>query len=214
MGRGASRGELSVSVTGRDGAARPSAALKLIDMASAALPVRALPFRAVNCSDAPDYNPFMQRHHLLPRQLLDCRCFGPLFDRIGRERLCFDDFRTNGLLLPASDSMALRIGLPLHRGPHRNYNALVMERMGQVEQGWASQRARAPEVALSVAAERITLLQRALRRRLLNPRGGAFVLNRFDPLRPVINFAEMDAMVDSLWSDTQVLRPTGSVFSF
>lgn len=91
-----------------------------------------LTFRAVNRKDAPDYNPGLQRHHLLPRQLLSRRCFGNLFDAIGRERIGFDDFRSNGLLLPASDAAALRLALPLHRGPHRDYNAMVIERVGQV----------------------------------------------------------------------------------
>lgn len=171
----------------------------------------ALPFRAVNCSGSPDYDPGMQRHHLLPRQLLSQRCFGKLLDLIGRERLGFEDFRSNGLLLPACDSAALRIGLPMHRGPHRDYNALVIERVGQVEQRWAALRGRAPEVALDEAVQRLTLLQRALRRRLLNPRRKPLVLNRFDPLRQDVNFAEIDAMVEMLWADTTVEAPPSSL---
>jgi len=170
----------------------------------------ALPFRAVNCADRPDYDPGMQRHHVLPRQLLSQRCFGSLFDVIGRDRLGFEDFRANGLLLPACDTAAMRIGLPMHRGPHRDYNDLVIERVGQVEQRWSGQRFRAPEVALEDAVQRIGLLQRALRRRLLNPRRKPMVLNRFDPLRQGINFAEIDAMVDMLWSETTFEFPTSS----
>jgi hypothetical protein len=94
-----------------------------------------LSFRAVNRSSAPDHDPGLQRHQLLPRQLLGQRCFGALFSAICRERLGFDDFRSNGLLLPARDDAALRLGLPLHRGPHRDYNAMVIERVGQVEGG-------------------------------------------------------------------------------
>jgi len=164
----------------------------------------ALSFRAVNTKGAPDYDPALQRHHLLPRQLLGHRCFGPLFDLIGRERLGFEDFRANGLLLPASDSAAIRIGLPLHRGPHRDYNNLVMERVGQVEQRWSTLRAKAPEIALDEAVARITLLQRALRRRLLNPLRKPLRLNRHDPIGQNVNFAEIDAMVDMLWGETSV----------
>jgi hypothetical protein len=167
-------------------------------------PLSALPFRAVNGADAPDYDPGMQRHHLLPRQLLSQRCFGRLFDVIGRERLGFEDFRANGLLLPACDTAALRIGLPMHRGPHRDYNALVIERVGQVEQRWAVLRYRAPEVALDEAVQRITLLQRALRRRLLSPKRKPIMLNRFDPMRQEVSFAEIDAFVDMLWAETTV----------
>jgi hypothetical protein len=143
----------------------------------------------------------MQRHHLLPRQLLGARCFGPLFDTIGRERLDFNDFRLNGLLLPADDGAAVRIGLPLHRGPHRSYNELVAERVGQVESAWSLQRSRAPEIALDQALMRLGLLQRALRKRLLSP-ARRLLLNRRDPLGAGFDFAELDALADSIWGAT------------
>lgn len=161
-----------------------------------------LPFRAVNMREAPDYDPGLQRHHLLPRQLLQKRCFGTLFDLVGRERIGFEDFRTNGLLLPGCDAAAMRIGLPMHRGPHRDYNALVAERVGQVEAGWASMRLRAPEIALTEAVGRLRLLQRALRRRLLDPRRKPITLNRHDPQVRKADFSDLDAMVDNLWGDT------------
>ena len=161
-----------------------------------------LSFRAVNRRSAPDYDPGLQRHHLLPRQLLGQRCFGPLFQSIGRERVGFDDFRSNGLLLPARDEAAMRIGLPLHRGPHRDYNAMVIERVGQVEAGWAALRSRAPEIALDQALMRLELLQRALRRRLLDPLRHRLSLNRHDPLGRNADFTEIDAMAESLWGET------------
>jgi hypothetical protein len=161
-----------------------------------------LPFRAVNRRDAPGFRPGMQRHHLLPRQLLGARCFGPLFEAIGRGRLDFNDFRLNGLLLPANDSAAVRIGLPLHRGPHRSYNAMVAERVGQVEGAWSAVRLRAPEAALDQALMRLDLLQRALRRRLLSP-ARRLRLNRRDPLGAGFDFSELDAMADSIWGATQ-----------
>jgi hypothetical protein len=86
-----------------------------------------LSFRSVNRKDAAGYQPGMQRHHLLPNQLLSKRCFAPLFEAVGRDRLGFDDFRLNGLLLPANGEAALKMRLPLHRGPHRDYNAMVAE---------------------------------------------------------------------------------------
>jgi len=168
---------------------------------------RRLPFRAVNRRDAADYDPGLQRHHLLPRQLLQGRCFGTLFEAIGRERLGFDDFRANGLLLPATDAGAARIGLPLHRGPHRDYNAMVTERVGQVEADWSCRRLRAPEVALSEALARLRLLQRALRRRLLDPGRRPLRLNRAQPVLYNADFAELDALADSLWGSTQELAP-------
>ena len=144
----------------------------------------------------------MQRHHLLPCQLLSAQCFGPLFDAIGRDRLGFDDFRANGLLLPACGESALRVRLPLHRGPHRDYNSMVAERVGQIEGEWSRLRLAAPEIALDQALMRLDLLQRALRRRLLEPERRRIQLNRRDPLGTGLDFAELDAMAEALWVGT------------
>lgn len=153
----------------------------------------------------------MQRHHLLPKQLLGERSFGKLFDQIGRERIGFDDFRTNGLLLPSSDEAAMRVRMPLHRGPHRDYNGMVAERVGQIEGYWSQLRLKAPEVALDQAVMRLNLLQRALRRRLLADDRPQVRLNRFDPLGQGVDFTELDAMADSLWEDTAPPPSVGEV---
>jgi hypothetical protein len=167
-----------------------------------------LPFRSVNRVGHPGYQPGMQRHHLLPRQLLSQRCFGRLFDAVGLEYQAIDDFRRNGLLLPASDRAALRTRLPLHRGPHRSYNGMVAERVGQIEGDWARLRQRAPEIALDQALMRLDLLQRALRRRLLRPSGTRLTLNRGDPLGSGADFSALDAMADALWGETSETLPS------
>lgn len=169
----------------------------------------ALPFRAVNRAGSIDYDPGLQRHHLLPRQLLSRPCFAAMFDMIGCDRLGFHDFRRNGLLLPADGAAAMRMGLPLHRGPHRDYNALVVERVGQIEACWSETRGRMPETAMVEAVQRLALLQKALRRRLLRPRDKAMILNRFDPMQRRVDFTELDAMVDMLWPETQELANLG-----
>lgn len=166
-----------------------------------------LSFRAVNCRGEAQFDPGLQRHHLLPRQLLGQRGFGALFEAIGRERVGFDDFRRNGMLLPASDSAALRLRMPLHRGPHRSYNAMVAERVGQVEGEWARLRLRAPEAALTQAVMRLDLLQRALRRRLVAPDRPYLRLNRHDPLGAGLDFACLDALADALWGGTEPALP-------
>lgn len=145
----------------------------------------------------------MQRHHLLPRQLLSAKAYGRLFDAIGHERIGFDDFRRNGLLLPAEDAAAMRIGLPLHRGPHKIYNCMVAERVGQVEASWAFWRRRSPQRATEEALMRLELLQRALRRRLLSESGPRLRLNRKAPLGSGLDFSGLDAMAETLWSETQ-----------
>ncbi|AKQ43380.2 hypothetical protein CP97_10565 [Aurantiacibacter atlanticus] len=161
---------------------------------------RRLPFRAVNRPDMPGYRKDMQRHHLLPRQVLRAKCFNAMFTAIGCERIGFEDFRANGLLLPASADAVLATGLPLHRGPHRIYNDLVAERVGQMEAHWRGASIRTPTLAREDTLLRIDLLQRALRRRLMQGEKRGFTLNRFDPFRAGVDFTELDAMADVLWS--------------
>ena len=163
-----------------------------------------LPFRTINRAVDPGYQPGMQRHHLLPRQLLSARWFGALFDRLGCDRVGFDDFRRNDLLLPCTDRAAIGIGLPLHRGPHGHYNAMVFERVGQIESGWARRRLRKSDDALEDALMRLALLQRALRRRLLAERR-RLRLNRADPLGSGRDFTELDAMAELLWRETEMV---------
>lgn len=160
-------------------------------------------FRTVNRRADPAFQAGLQRHHLLPRQLLSEPGFELLFATIGRDRIGFDDFRSNGLLLPGNDQTALRIGLPLHRGPHPSYTALVIERVGHIEQAWSALQLRAPVVAEIEAVQRLRLLQQALRRRLLQPTRKPFALNRHDPLGHRRDFTELDAMVDALWPATE-----------
>ncbi|WP_347303986.1 AHH domain-containing protein [Croceibacterium sp. TMG7-5b_MA50] len=162
-----------------------------------------LPFRAVNNPGQPGYRAGMQRHHLLPRQLLNRNSCGRLFDEIGRDRIGFDDFRSNGLLLPATDQTAQATRMPLHRGPHPDYNSMVAERMGQIEADWSRLRPRAPEIALDQAIMRIDLLQRALRRRLLAEDRTRIKLNRSDRLGDAVDFTVLDAMAEALWNSTE-----------
>lgn len=124
-----------------------------------------------------------------------------MFAEIGRVPVGFDDFRANGLLLPATDEATVRTGMPLHRGPHRHYNELVIERVGRVEERWSHARQSDPEAALFEALLRLRLLQTALRRRLLSERR-RMILNRKDPLGTGFDFTELDAMAEALWQAT------------
>ena len=163
-----------------------------------------LPFRTVNVRGMPGHDPGMQRHHLLPHQLITVRALSRMVQTAGKARIGFDDFRRNGLLLPATERTASLLALPLHRGPHRQYNAMVLERVGRIEARWACLRLRDDEAALGEALFRLDLLQRALRRRLLSPRGGALASNRRDPALREDAFADLDAMAEALWDDSGV----------
>lgn len=122
-----------------------------------------------------------------------------MLETIGPRRIGFDDFRANGLLLPATDQAARRTGLPLHRGPHRQYNEMVFERVGAIERGWSRQRASDGQQADVQAHFRLCLLQSALRRRLLSDRK-RILLNRNDPIGTGFDFTDLDAMAESLWA--------------
>ena len=162
-----------------------------------------VPFSAVNRRASLGYDPSLQRHHLLPRQLRSRECFARMFGELGAGRLGLEDFRRNGMLLPARERAAVRMGLPLHRSPHRLYSELVAQRVGQVERRWSAAVRRDRERAGEEALMRLALLQRALRRRLLDTRRRALVLNRRDPLGQGFDFAALDALAQSLWAATQ-----------
>jgi hypothetical protein len=156
-------------------------------------------FRSVNARGTAAYDPGRQRHHLLPCQLLSQRCFGRMFAGVGRNNVGFDDFRRNGLLLPATELASVRSGMPLHRGPHPRYNEVVIARVGRIEASWAEQRLHNSEAALAEALMRLHLLQSALRRQLLAERRRV-MLSRKDPLGTGFDFTELDAMAEMLWT--------------
>ncbi|QDK32759.1 hypothetical protein DM450_08170 [Sphingomonas sp. IC081] len=177
-------------------------------------------FRAVNRRGQPDFDPGLQRHHLLPRAVLVRKSFVRMFAAIGPERRRFEDFRDNGLLLPCREEAALRMGLPLHRGPHHGYTQLVVERVGQIEADWCTADRRDPRGAAMAAQMRLDLLRKALRRLLLTPSARRPLLNRRDPLGQGIDFAELDAMAELLWQGTDgavsaapaTVMPPGAAF--
>ncbi|MEX0341208.1 MAG: AHH domain-containing protein [Erythrobacter sp.] len=162
-----------------------------------------MPFRAVNHRGSPQHDPALQRHHLLPRQLLRTTGLAALFETLGTRRIGFDDFRRNGLLLPAREEAAQRLALPLHRGPHRNYNEMVIDRVGRIERHWSSLCAAEPREAAETALMRLAWLQGALRRRLLDERQ-PLRLNRRDALGKGLDFSDLDAMAETLWSATAI----------
>ena len=122
-----------------------------------------------------------------------------MFDSVGRRSVGFDDFRRNGILLPARDEAVWRTLLPLHRGPHRDYNAMVIERVGHIESCWARKRLQDPRLACEDALMRLGLLQNALRRRLLD-QSRPLMLNTRDPAARQPDFTHLDAMAEALWS--------------
>ncbi|WP_337190938.1 AHH domain-containing protein [Qipengyuania algicida] len=153
----------------------------------------------MNRRGAPGHDPVLQRHHLIPRQALRHAGLERMFASLGKRRIGFDDFRRNGVLLPACDLTAVRTGLPLHPGPHRSYNDMVLDRLGTIEGNWSVCRSRRRTLADETAVMRIALLQQALRRRLLDERV-PLILNRHQPLGAGQDFTLLDALAEELWT--------------
>ena len=128
--------------------------------------------------------------------------FATFFDTIGHERIGFEDFRKNGLLLPAKDNAALRMGLPLHRGPHRDYNEIVIERVSEVADSWQERHRIEQDQAGWASLRELGALQQKLRQELLSPTQSRIRLNRYDPLGSGADFAELDEMAETLWKTT------------
>lgn len=72
--------------------------------------------------------------------------------------------------------------------------------MGMIEAQWSRDAPRRPAEAREAAAMRLTLLQQALRKRLLETAVKPYLLNRHDPLGSHTDFRELDALADLLWS--------------
>ena len=164
-------------------------------------------FAAVNRAGLAGYVAGLQRHHLLPRVLVGQRCFARLIEAVGAT-LAFEDFRRNGMLLPATEGAAVRMGLPLHRGPHGAYSDMVRERLGGIEADWVVARNGDSGEAGIAALRALAARQADLRCSLLDP-WRTVRLNRRDPLGAGVDFTRIDAMAESLWGATQ--RPNGAV---
>ena len=164
---------------------------------------RPIPFRSVNRRGQPGYCRDMQRHHLLPRGLLSRRPREKMLELLDPRRLGIEDFRRNGLLLPCEEAEAQRTGLPLHRGPHPAYDAMVADRLGAIEAQWAQRRRRHPKLAALNARLRIALLQRNLRTQLLSQSPPPLNLQPNRPIGTNRDFSDLDAMAQRLWDGDQ-----------
>lgn len=72
-------------------------------------------------------------HHLIPRQVVESRGFARFFGNLRGEGFNPDDFLSNGMHLPSNEKLALAFGLPMHRGPHPQYNELVASHIAALQ---------------------------------------------------------------------------------
>jgi hypothetical protein len=136
--------------------------------------------------------PGFQRHHLIPLEIVRKPHFRDLFNTVRSKGFNPNDFRTNGMWLPATEELTVEYGLAMHRGPHPQYSELVSD--------WIAQLARAQLRHPVELNHLLLLLQRRLRKFLTN-RPSYFLLNRNDPLRARAGFSSVDDDIDKLWPD-------------
>lgn len=116
-----------------------------------------------------------QRHHLIPVNLIMRPAFGPLFTSVATVGFDPRNFLANGVWLPATELMAEVTGLPLHRGPHRQYDQLVADGLNEILTDLISGRVG----SIVAAYRRISELQGMFRRALRHD--ASLMLNRNDP---------------------------------
>lgn len=157
-------------------------------------------FHNVNRPNSLGYDSSYQRHHLIPLQAASISRLSNSFDAMKLPRLSYDDFDTNGVLLPCDEIVALRTGQPLHRGPHPKYNELVLERLYLI-MGLSSKIVDITK-RRSFFRMRISLLQSALRHGLLQDGFKKLCLNNRDPIRSTRSFDDIDSRIDLLFTST------------
>lgn len=137
-----------------------------------------------------------QRHHLLPLSVLRRPQFDAFFDALAAEGFRMTHFASNGLALPAIESLALATGHALHRGPHPAYNDVVTARIEAIRT--SAQLGNARERLATIA--RVVTLQAALRRALTDHHSFRFWLNRRDPMRVFADRSYLDNAISALFA--------------
>ncbi len=128
-----------------------------------------------------------QRHHLIPVEVVSRTIIAPLISPLKNVGFDPHHFATNGLWLPASEEIALRTGLPLHRGPHPHYNEFVGDQTAFLYRNLAIT-SHEGSVSLKI---RLNHLQVSLHRALSRTDTDMW-LNRYDPREELAKFATFD----------------------
>lgn len=123
-----------------------------------------------------------------------------MFDQLQREGFALQHFACNGLMLPASESAALRLGHALHRGPHHGYSDVIAARVERIRVHFALQAPVDPGWARRTATMRLRLLQDVMRRALTDRHRAGFWLNRRDPMRLFADRPYLDDAIDRLFA--------------
>jgi hypothetical protein len=133
-----------------------------------------------------------QRHHVIPVNVIGSGVFAGLFALITHVGFSPHSFVANGLLLPSTENMAMQTGLPLHRGPHRQYDALIAEGLNMVWEGMRQGPMPDNVTVLRLLSEFVGHVRRTLQN------DGALLLNRYDPRVTNLALSSLDADIAKL----------------
>ena len=122
-----------------------------------------------------------------------------MFDQLHIEGFALQHFGCNGLVLPACEPIALRLGHALHRGPHQGYSDVVAARVEGIRAHFALHAPADLRTARRTAVMRLRLLQDTTRRALTDRHGAGFWLNRRDPMRLFVDRPYLDEAIDKLF---------------
>jgi A nuclease family of the HNH/ENDO VII superfamily with conserved AHH len=135
-------------------------------------------------------------HHLIPVEVLEMKSLALIVGKARSAGFDPDDFATNGMFLPNVERNAECFQLPLHRGAHPQYNALVAHRIADLGNGEPAQ-----------LHQQFHQLQIALAHGLRSPATKMLVAHPLrdsmrDPLRPAGDFRKIDGQINLLWTIT------------
>lgn len=135
------------------------------------------------------------RHHLLPNSLQQYPDLRDFTDALSITGFDLGDFGTNGMFLPADETIASTVHLPLHRGSHHTYNAIVIAALDLVRHGVGRLEPRGQIAALRGLQARLRTM---LRTSALN---GDVCLASRDPFGCSANAASLDLKTDAQFFD-------------
>jgi hypothetical protein len=130
-------------------------------------------------------------HHLIPVEVMAMQSLAITIGSARAAGFDPDNFLSNGMFLPSLERNAVSFQLPLHRGPHPNYNRLVADRISELN-----------HIAPAQLPVAFNNLQKALQAGL---RRSGNILDRSVTyaLRAEPDFSKIDHQIDLLWATTR-----------
>jgi hypothetical protein len=119
--------------------------------------------------------------------IIDSGVFAGLFALVAHVGFNPHSFLANGQLLPSTEAMAVQTGLPLHRGPHKQYDELIAAGLNIIWEEMQRGAVCDNVAALQLLSDFIGQMRRTLQH------GGTLLLNRHDPRSTDCPLSKLDS---------------------